>query len=301
MPASSSSTIRPEFRAIDGLAVRVAESEGTATRDTQALLLSPWPESIYAFEPTWTKLAAHAHLVAVDLPGFGHSERRDALMSPRAMGEFIVRLADELGLEQPHVVGPDIGTPAALFSAALHPGRLRSLIVGTGATLFPLEVGARLQEWIEAPDLEPYRRIDGRDFVNVANRALEHYELSEAAREDYLSAYAGERFAESMRFVRAYPTDLPALAALLPKIKTPVQIIAGRRDPVVPLVNAEFLVERLPNSELAVIEAGHRIWEDGADEYAAITTSWWGGGYIAAGRQTIPSSQHHLQFERKSS
>jgi pimeloyl-ACP methyl ester carboxylesterase len=36
------------------------------------------------------------------------------------MGEFVVHLADAFGLEQPHVVGPDIGTSAALFAAALH-------------------------------------------------------------------------------------------------------------------------------------------------------------------------------------
>jgi pimeloyl-ACP methyl ester carboxylesterase len=62
-----------------------------------------------------------------------------------------------------------------------------------------------------------------------------------------------------------------------------VQIIAGRRDPVVPPVNAELLHERLPNSKLDIIDAGHFTWEDGADDYAALVTSWWGGGYAATG------------------
>src|SRR5262245_22040998 len=113
-------SIQTRYRAIDGLSIRYAESE---PRDEHALLLSPWPESIYAYESIWSRLAERMHLVAVDLPGFGQSERRDALMSPRAMGEFIVRIADAFELENPHVVGPDIGTGAALFAAALHPGR----------------------------------------------------------------------------------------------------------------------------------------------------------------------------------
>jgi len=57
--------MQPQFRTIAGLAIRYAESED---RDDQALLLSPWPESLYAFEPTWLRLAEAAHLVAVDLP-----------------------------------------------------------------------------------------------------------------------------------------------------------------------------------------------------------------------------------------
>src|ERR1700754_2207671 len=123
----SSTLIEPRFRTIDGVSIRFAESED---RDDHALLLSPWPESLLAFEPTWAQLSEHAHLVAIDLPGFGHSQRSDALLSPRAMGAFVIRVADAFGLEKPHVVGPDIGTGASLFAAALKPGRLRSLVVG---------------------------------------------------------------------------------------------------------------------------------------------------------------------------
>jgi hypothetical protein len=60
--------IQMQFRVIDGLTVRFAQSED---RDDHALLLSPWPESLLAFEPMWARLAEHAHLVAIDLPGFG--------------------------------------------------------------------------------------------------------------------------------------------------------------------------------------------------------------------------------------
>ena len=282
MTVMSKQAIHPQSCTIDGVSIRFAESE---LRDDHALLLSPWPESIYAYEPTWSRLAEHAHLVAIDLPGFGRSERRNELMSPRAMGEFLVRVADAFGLESPHVVGPDVGTAAALFAAALHPGRFRSLVVGTGATAVPLQVGDPLKEWVEAPDLEPYRRIDGRQVVAAAMGTLERYQPTEAAREDYLLSYEGERFAESMRYVQTYPTELPVLRDLLPTIQTPVQIFAGRRDRVVPLVNAEFLHQRLPLSTLAVLETGHWAWEDAAEEFAALVSAWWDGGYAAVDRR----------------
>ena len=280
MAPVSSQSIQPQTRSIDGLSIRYAESE---PRDDNALLLSPWPESIYCYEPTWSRLAEHVHLVAIDLPGFGRSERRDSLMSPRTMGEFIVRAADAFGLEQPHVVGPDIGTGASLFAAALHPSRFRSLVVGTGGAAVPLQLGGVLKEWVEAPSLEPYRKIDGREIVTAVMATFERYKPTEAARQDYLASFEGERFAESMRYVRTYPEQLPILRDLLPKIETPVQIIAGARDPVVPPVNAEYLHERLPKSKLDIIDALHFIWEDAADTYAALVTSWWAGGYTKVG------------------
>jgi pimeloyl-ACP methyl ester carboxylesterase len=200
------------------------------------------------------------------------------------MSEFLVRVADAFDLKSPHVVGPDVSTSAPLFTAALHPGRLRSLVVGTGAAAVPLQLSDPLKEWVEALDLEPYRRIDGRQVVAVAMGTLERYQLTEAAREDYLLSYEGEGFAESMRYVRAYPTDLPVLRDLLPTIETPVQIITARRDRVVPLANAEFLHVRLPRSKLAVLDTGHFAWEEAADEYAALVSDWWDRGYAAADR-----------------
>lgn len=275
----SNTLIEPQFRTIDGLSIRFAESED---RDDHALLLSPWPESLLAFDPTWARLAEHTHLVAIDLPGFGRSQRRDALLSPQAMGELVIRVADTFGLEKPHVVGPDVGTGASLFAAALYPGRLRSLVVGSGGSAFPLQLGGVLKDWVQAPDLEGYRSADPRQIVAGALTDIERYALPDYVREDYFSSYEGDRFVESMRYVRTYPTQLPVLRDLLPEIQTPVQIIAGARDPAVPPVNGEFLHERLPKSKLDIIDAGHFTWEDGADEYAALVTSWWGGGYAAA-------------------
>ena len=119
----------PTCRTIDGLSIRFVESD---RRGFDALLFSPWPESVFAYEPIWSRLAETAHLVAVDLPGFGRSERKDTLLTPRTMGDFIARVADEFQLQKPHVVAPDIGTSASLFAAATHPDRFLSLVVGSG-------------------------------------------------------------------------------------------------------------------------------------------------------------------------
>jgi pimeloyl-ACP methyl ester carboxylesterase len=193
----------------------------------------------------------------------------------------VIRVADAYGLEHPHVVGPDIATSASLFAAALAPGRLRSLVVGSGGAAFPLQLGSVLKDWVEAPDLDPYRNSNPRQIVDdVLTVGIESYALPDYVREDYLSSYDGDRFVESMRYVRSYPTELPVLRDLLPQIQTPVQIIAGARDPAVPPINAEFLHERLPNSRLdLIVDAGHFVWEDAADDYAALVTSWWDGGY----------------------
>jgi hypothetical protein len=157
------------FRTIDGIRIRHADSGGSPK--PTVLLTSPWPESVYAFAPTWVSLSEHARL----------------------------------------------------------------------------------------------ETIEG----GVPDDSLA----------DYLACYDGDRFAESMRYVRRYPEELPELAGLLPRITVPVTIINGRHDRVVPLANAEFLDQRLPTSRLVIIDAGHFVWEEEPARYASavidsITGSW---------------------------
>jgi pimeloyl-ACP methyl ester carboxylesterase len=262
----------PKEREADGLAIRYAETEGG--EGETVLLLNPWPESLFAWNSIWSRLARTARLVAIDLPGFGQSERRADLLSPRAMGRFVLQLIDEWGLGHPHVVGPDVGTGAVLFAAAEDVDRFPSAVVGSGGASFPLEVTGALKEIIEAPDVSGFRAVDGRDVVAGALEGIERHTLPEAVREDYLTSYAGERFAESAAYVRSYPADLRVLAERLGEIRTPIQIIAGRHDALVPPSNAEFLHERLAHSKLDILETGHFTWEDGADDYLQLTRSW---------------------------
>ena len=166
MTTPAVSLVKTQTREIDGLSIRYAES---APREVSAILLSPWPESLYTFEQMWSRLAEHAHPVAVDLPGFGHSERRDELLTSSAMGEFVAHLVDAFGLKQPHAVGPDIGTSTLLFTAARHPGLLRSIVIGNGTAAVPIQVDGVLKDVIDMPSLEPLRNMDPR---KVSSRFL---------------------------------------------------------------------------------------------------------------------------------
>jgi len=280
--SDSAVNMTPRVREADGLAIRCAEADGVG--DETVLLLSPWPESLFAWNTIWSRLAQSARLVAIDLPGFGQSERRAELESPRAMGGFLLRLVDEWELGHPHLVGPDVGTGAVLFAAAEELDRFPSAVVGSGGASFPLEVTGALKELIEAPDLSGFQGTDGRDIVAGALEGIERHPLPDAVREDYLTSYAGERFVESAAYVRHYPDDLPVLAERLADIRTPVQIIAGRHDGLVPPSNAEFLHARLSDSKLDILETGHFTWEDGADDYLALTTSWIEGHSAAPSR-----------------
>lgn len=265
-----------QYKSIDGLQIRYATND---KKDGEPiLLLSPLPESILAFLPTWEKFSALGPVVAVDIPPFGRSEVRPDMRTPDTVGEFVLRIMDAFGLKQPHVVAPDIGTPACLLAAAKRPSVFKSLVIGSGATDHTDILGI-LDQIVNAPSLEPFKDLTGEQFVRGAVADMKKYKLPDSALDDYIASYAGQKFWDAMTFVRDYPSSLPRLAKLLPEITVPCQLIVGRHDPFVPVSNAEGLHRGLPKSQLDVIDCGHFVWEDEAETYARLACDFIQGGY----------------------
>jgi pimeloyl-ACP methyl ester carboxylesterase len=265
-----------QYRSIDGLQIRYAMND--KLDGEPILLLSPLPESILAFLPTWEMFSALGPVIAVDIPPFGRSEVGADIRTPETVGEFVLRVMDAFGLKQPHVVAPDIGTPACLFASARHPGVFKSLVIGSGATDHTDILGI-LDQIVNAPSLEPFKDLTGEQFVRGAVAGMKKYKLPDSVLSDYIASYAGQKFWDAMTFIRDYPNSLPRLAKLLPEIAVPCQIIVGLHDPFVPVSNAEGLHQGLPKSQLNVIDCGHFVWEDEAETYAKLACDFIQGGY----------------------
>lgn len=260
---------------IDGLSIRFVTS--TAASGVPILMTAPWPESLYAFNFVWGRISALGPVTAVDLPGFGMSQGRTDLMSPDAMGHFLARLMDELGIERAHVVAPDVGTLAALFAASSAPERFQSIIGGSGGISLSL-LGDPLRQIVDS-SRQDFANVDGGDRVYGFVKSAARSAISETILEDYRASSRGQRWNEAADFVRAYRRDLPRLETLLPTIQTSTLVISGQDDPLVPPPNGQFLADRMPHCRAEIVDAGHFVWEDAADAYASLVVDWISQGH----------------------
>src|SRR5882724_2886677 len=258
---------------IDGLAIRYAQAG--PTEGIPVILTAPWPESIYSFYHLVPRLQTQHSVLLIDLPGFGHSESRPNVMAPEAMGNFFLKILDHFDIGRTHVVAPDVGSPAVLFASAKQPALFESLVIG-GAAMRPDLAAGQLKDIINSP-IGALADLGADGVKSYLDQAAQ---LTPAAIiEDFRSASAGRRLEEAAQFVRGYITDSPKLEQFLGKIKTPSLIIAGKNDPIVPSINAQFLVERLPTNQCILLDAGHRVWEEAAGDYVEAVVSWLDGGY----------------------
>jgi pimeloyl-ACP methyl ester carboxylesterase len=262
-----------EAAKIDGLSIRYARAG--ESKHIPIILTAPWPESIYAFHRVIPRLAAKYPVISVDLPGFGLSESRPDVMAPKAMGDFLIKILNYFCINLAHIVAPDVGTAAVLFAAIKRKELFESMVIGSVA-MQPELAGATLKNRIYssagiytetgAESMKPY---------------LEHAALLTPSSiiEDFRAASAGRRVEEATQFVRGYIQDYPKLIPKLSAIKTPALIIGGRNDTVVPPINEQFLAEQIPHNRMLLLDAGHRIWEEAAEEYIGAIASWLDGGY----------------------
>jgi pimeloyl-ACP methyl ester carboxylesterase len=268
----NSDSMRTQTRLIDGLEIRYAD---TGTEGGPVILLtSPWPESLLAFRRIWPALQRAGRLVAVDLPGFGHSQGRAGLFTPQAMAGFLGQFIRQCELGAPHLVAPDVGSGAALFLAARQPDLVTSLVTGGGAVAYPLDVAGTLADIIAAPGIEAFEEMDIRATIGATVDPVAPRATEPEVWEDYVSSYEDGRFAQSTRYVRSYPEQLPLLRDQLREIAAPVHVVSAVGDPLVPPSNGRYLAGRIPGSKLSVVEAGHFAWEEIPGQYAAIITDW---------------------------
>jgi pimeloyl-ACP methyl ester carboxylesterase len=266
----------PVFVDVDGVRIRyVRSSRGSGKMSV--LLVSPFPESLYAYDDIWPDLSEAAPLVALDLPGFGQSEGRPELMNSQAMGALLTKALGVLGLRRVHAIGPDVGTSALLFAASEKPDLFESLIVGSGGT--DVARTGSLKDIIFAPSADDLITGDGGDYAVAVLDKRAATKPAPYVLDDYRTSYAGRRATEALAYIRAYATYLPLLQEALPRIRTPVLSIWGAHDPIVLPESAEILDQALPHTRSVVLDSGHFIWHDHPEEYARIVLDWINGGY----------------------
>jgi len=218
-----------------------------------------WLENIPEF--------AHDHrVVAMDLPGFGYSQKPAGDISIEYYASWTFRLLDALGIDSAAVVGNSMGGFSAAEMAIRSPERVKSLTVVSAAVFWqsyrraqPLVGLARLSDAYVARALT--RTTDA-----VATRPrLRSWALATAGFR-YPRLIAPELAHELVRSAKRTDGFLPALEALadypleeeLPKIASPTLIVWGAHDTLVPVKDAARMRELIPGSRSEVFErTGH--------------------------------------------
>jgi pimeloyl-ACP methyl ester carboxylesterase len=223
------------------------------------------------------RLAERYRVIAFDRPGFGYTERpRDRLWTARAQAELLQKALEEIGVEQPIVLGHSWGTLVALELALCKELAVRRLILVSGY-YYPT---ARLDVPIAAAPAIPVIGDVMRYTVSAVsarlllNRTVKAMFAPQRVPPHFVPGLVREMMLRPWQ-LRANAEDaalmIPAAAALRKRygeLTMPVVILAGAADRVVdPDRHARELSSELRNGELRVVPGlGHMVHYFAVDE-----------------------------------
>ncbi len=206
---------------------------------------------------TWTavrkELAKRHRVIALDLKGFGWTDRPEGDYSPKAQAELVLGLLGALGVEEPvALVAHSWGSGIALQIALLQPKRVTRIAL-YDAWVYEEQIPMTFL-WSRGDGMGEFligafydERPDDKIAIAFYDKRFVTEELIETV-EDQLSrpgtkaaalaAIRGQRYEDVQK---KYPT-----------IDKPVLLLWGREDRVTPLSVGERLVKDLPNARLSV-------------------------------------------------
>ena len=234
----------------DGCPIHV-EIEGRA--DAQVLMLSnSLGSTLHMWDdqaPAWAK---NFRLLRYDRRGHGKSGVPKGPYSMERLGRDVLAILDALKIQKINCCGLSMGGMVGQWLGANAPTRVNKLILSNNTHYYADKtawndrlkllrekgtlqaiVGGTMERWFTKPFRDSHPQVIARFTDMFVATKLEGYIAC----------------AEAVR-------DMDH-RALLPKIKAPTLIIAGRHDSGTTLAMGEFLRDQIPGAKLFVIDAAH--------------------------------------------
>ncbi|MFH1539241.1 MAG: alpha/beta fold hydrolase [bacterium] len=258
-----------EFVALDGgLEMRYIEKgEGDPL-----ILIHGFSSSAYSWKDNIDALAEHAHVYAIDLPGFGFSDKPAGFGYTyddfaQSVGEFM----DKMGIQSATLAGSSMGGAVCIRFTGLYAGRVDRLAL-VGSAGYPHEEGrnplfAALMTPVVGPFLSSLnnaramkailKKTAFRDPAAVTNeRAAAYFEPFRVK---------GARDAMLKTLDNALGTDM---SGEIRRIDKKTLLVWGDSDALVPLKYGEAFERDIPDSRLEVFEnCGHLPQEERPEEF----------------------------------
>lgn len=216
-----------------------------------------------------TPLLASRQLILFDAPGSGLSTVPDRPYRMRHMAHVVASMLDCLELSSVDVLGYSLGGALAQELAHRHPRRIRKLIL---AATIP-GVGAIQNPRTTIEFFDPRMSVVGSE---QRMRRLARLVGGRAAADPAIMAAYEHNRSRHPPSLKGYRYQLRAVLGWssivwLHKLTAPTLVLAGGRDPIVPLVNSRIFTRLIPDCRRYVVpDAGHLFMVDQPEDVAPV-------------------------------
>ncbi|WP_231746935.1 alpha/beta fold hydrolase [Lentibacillus sp. JNUCC-1] len=229
------------------------------------ILIHGFVASSYTFNPIMPLLAQDFSVIAIDLPGFGRSEKsKHFTYSYENYAKLISECLDYFHFDKITLVGHSMGGQIALYTARLIPKKIEKLVlISCSAYLGPSPKRMMIASHLPFFHLFAKYIVQKNGVKDTLKNVLYDQKLvTEELVQEYGRPLEEKDFYKGLvRFLREREGDLSSEE--LKKINHQALLIWGEADKVVPLKAGKKLATDLPNATLKTYpKTGHLITEE---------------------------------------
>ncbi|MBL7209568.1 MAG: alpha/beta fold hydrolase [Dehalococcoidia bacterium] len=218
------------------------------------------PESWFSWHHQIDEVSREYRAIAVDLKGYGQSDKRDGDYSSQAVANELIALFDAIELEKFSLVTHDWGTVIGDHVVSAVPDRIIKY-VRMQAPVLKIEPANHPQfELFRNQDLATSIMSDARAFVTMVYESRTVQEISDEDMEGVIREFSRPGVAEAVpRYFRDFTMESEEVRReRFAKMTFPVLVLQGEKDPAQPLRYFEGIEEVFPDVRLEIVEgAGH--------------------------------------------
>lgn len=206
-------------------------------------------------------LENHYHVIAVDLPGFGLSDKPEGQYSPTNYAKLIDHLAQRYAKKKKIIIGHSMGAAIALRYAAHYPDNIHRLVLVDSAGILERAAYTKAASRINS-DASVLPGFSQRWLLRMKNFAGGLVEIASMNRQ--ASNTFEKTDAPWVKNLRDKPSINAGMALInsnfsddLERLKVPTNIIWGEKDKVVPMRTARLLRGKIKLSDLHIVEGAN--------------------------------------------
>jgi pimeloyl-ACP methyl ester carboxylesterase len=271
-----------QWHSIDGTPVNTIELGPERGSDAKPLvfvhgLSGSWPNWLEQL-PTF---AVEHRVIALDLPGFGHSPMPRETISIASYARMLDRLLDQLGVDAAAVVGNSMGGFVGAELAISFPQRVERLVLVSAAGISTHAPRGSAQAMPVLRRLERVLTASTAWAASISDTTMRRAHLRDAALSVVVrhpsklpAALAAEqvRGAGKPGFIQGLEAVIDyEIRERLGEIACPTLIVWGERDRLINVRDADLFAELIPNSRKVVFEdTGHVSMLERPEEFNAL-------------------------------
>lgn len=270
VPAQQLAGPDDRFIEADGMQLRYQTWGQPVAGQPAIVLIHGFANSVQTWRDLGPALADDYYVVALDMPGFGLSDKPDDRdYSNTSQAATVIRFIDALGLPSVVIGGHSMGGTLALHVAAQSPDIAGIIFLNPGIITTGVPAITEYQTF-------PMHRLSARTFASRdfrANFLRASYVRPEIITEEVVDAVmlgtkTDDYWTGTTRMMQFYQAGNEV--GMLPDVRVPTLIVWGTEDKNKLPDEAQQLDALLPNSRLALIpDAAHYVHEEKPAESAA--------------------------------